>query len=494
LRPAIGRFARRHILALLALTLPGAAAAQDTGDFASVRALVRRLIVERNIPSVAIAAGRDGRIVWEEGFGWADRERRVRADPTTMYSLASISKPITGTGLMVLVQRGRVELDRPVNDYLGVGKITACEGAAAGATVRRVANHTAGLPLHYQFFYEGDAYGRPSMDEAISRYGTLVTPPGVAFTYSNLGYGILERVIERVSGMSYDDYMRRNVFVPLGLGRMAVFTDAPSGDSVAVRYDGRGQPIPWYDFDHRGASAVYASARDLAQFGMFHLARSSGDRSRILSDAALDELHRPTARRFPTVQYGIGWATYDDDDGLRSLGHGGAMPGVATSLRIYPEADAVVVVLANSGGNAVVSEIARAVARALIPSRRDRPRSAPEAPATGFHPPPALLGTWAGALRTWQGTVPLQLVVDRDAVRIQLDRAPEAAVARPRWESDRLTGSIPGTVPTPDASRRPGEIRFELRLIEGHLSGAMSVLAPDAYALSSCARLERIAR
>jgi CubicO group peptidase (beta-lactamase class C family) len=471
--------------------LPATGLGQDQAEFESVRVLVRRLIAERNIPSVAIAAARDGRIVWEEGFGWADQERRVRADPTTMYSLASISKPITGTGLMVLVERGRVDLDRPVGDYLGAGTITAYEGDAAGATVRRIANHTAGLPLHYPFFYDGDAYRRPSLEQAISRYGILVTPPGLAFTYSNLGFGILERVIERVSGLPYDEYMRREVFAPLGLTRMAVFTRAPSGDSVAVRYAAAGRRLPWYDFDHRGASAVYSSARDLARFGMFHLVRTGQDRNRLLTDASLDELHRPTARRFPTVRYGVGWASYEEDDGVRSLGHGGGMPGVATSLRIYPEANAVVVVLLIAAGNAAASDIADAVARRLIPGLPERPRTAPEPPAPGFQPPFDLLGTWTGTLRTWQGELPLRVAVEPGAMRIGLDRAPVAVVAGPRWEDDRLTGRFAGTIPTPDASRTPGEIRFELRLIEGHLSGAMSVLAPDAYALSSYARLER---
>ena len=119
-----------------------------------IRSLIRKELVKTKtpMPSIAVAVARDGQIIWEEGFGWADRERRLHATEHTMYALASISKPITATGLMVLVQAGKIDLDRPINDYLGSAKVRARVGDAAQATVRRVANHTSGLPLHYQFF------------------------------------------------------------------------------------------------------------------------------------------------------------------------------------------------------------------------------------------------------------------------------------------------------------------------------------------------------
>src|SRR5438034_2341809 len=128
--------------------------ARVTNDvFGAVRDLIRGRLVEQVVPSLAVAVARDGEILWEEGFGWADRENRVPATEHTMYSLASISKPITATGVMVLKERGKLDLDRPINDYLGEAKLKAWIGDAAEATVRRVANHTSGLPLHWHFFY-----------------------------------------------------------------------------------------------------------------------------------------------------------------------------------------------------------------------------------------------------------------------------------------------------------------------------------------------------
>ena len=94
-------------------------------NFDGIRAFIRKQLVETQMPSIAVAVARDGKILWEEGFGWADREKRIAATEHTMYSLASISKPITATGLMVLAGAGKIELDRPINEYLGNAKLRA---------------------------------------------------------------------------------------------------------------------------------------------------------------------------------------------------------------------------------------------------------------------------------------------------------------------------------------------------------------------------------
>jgi len=120
--------------------------------FSLMRDMINSKLIETATPSLAIAVAQDGVILWEEAFGWADRERMALADVNTMYSLASISKPITATGLMILKERGLIDLDKPINNYLGEVKLKAYVGNAEDATVRRVLNHTSGLPLHYHFF------------------------------------------------------------------------------------------------------------------------------------------------------------------------------------------------------------------------------------------------------------------------------------------------------------------------------------------------------
>jgi CubicO group peptidase (beta-lactamase class C family) len=145
--------------------------------FAPVADTVRAVMRAHDLPSVALAVARHGEVVCEAAFGYADVANRIAATPRTMYSLASISKPFTATAIMQLVERRQLELDAPANRYLKLAQLRAFEGNADSATVRRLLTHTAGLPLHYQFFYAGGPR-LPTMPESIARHGIIVYPPG----------------------------------------------------------------------------------------------------------------------------------------------------------------------------------------------------------------------------------------------------------------------------------------------------------------------------
>ena len=274
-------------LALAVVGLAPAADGQSSDQFASVRAAMHRMVDTVRSPSVAVAVAKDGRILFEEAIGLANQEKLIPATPYTMYALASISKPLTATGLMVLVDRGQVDLDRPANAYLGTAKLTGLAGNADGATVRRVLSHTAGLPLHSNFFYADRGYSPPPMDETIARYGNLVFPPGQVFEYSNLGYGIISHLIERVSGRSYAEFMRTEVFAPLGLTRTSIDIPSELAEFVAERYGYDNRPSPFFTFDHIGASSVYSSAHDLVRFAHDYADQNERDH-RMLADAIAD--------------------------------------------------------------------------------------------------------------------------------------------------------------------------------------------------------------
>jgi CubicO group peptidase (beta-lactamase class C family) len=442
---------------------------------------------------MAVAVAKDGKILWEEGFGWANRERMIRATPNTMYSLASISKPITATGLMVLVERGAIDLDQPINRYLGVGRLTGLAGDAKDATVRRVLSHTSGLPLHFQFFYDGLTYRPPTMDETIARYGNLVFAPGTVYEYSNLGFGILDYVISRVSGWSYPDFMRSEVFLPLGMTHTSIDV-GPGLEAVAAeRYDSRQRPIPFYTFDHVGASAVYSSAHDLVRFAMFHLKNHLENQRPILKDATLDEMHRPVA----PATYGLGFAT-QDELGVPRLAHTGGMPGVATVMNLYPGENLAIVVLTNASVRP--GTIAQDIAAAMMPryadslrARRAQGARPPETPA--FAPPAALVGEWTGTLRTWQRTVPLRLTIAGDGTSFAwLGDEPRAVVNQMSFSGTRLSGRFAGRIPTDDAGRWPHSIGLGLELVGGRLKGQLSAQAvgdPTYYSLASYAELDK---
>jgi CubicO group peptidase (beta-lactamase class C family) len=442
--------------------------------FDDIRAYIRAGLIEQSVPSITVAVAQDATILWEEGFGWADREQRRLASEHTVYSLASISKPITATGLMTLVQAGRIDLERPVNDYLGNVKLRARVGDADDATVRRVANHTSGLPLHYQFFYADEPFKRPSMDETLARYGDLMTAPGERFQYSNLGYGVLDYLIERASGVSYAEFMRREVFLPLGLTHTSVDIGPGLEQYTATRYDSNGSPLPFYDFDHPGASAVFSSAHDLVRFGMFHLKAHLRDQKAILSDATLDEMHRRMADRPDGSSYGLGFGVRDQD-GYHFITHNGSMPGVSTRMALFPRERLAIVVLSNARSDLTLDVANRITAR-LLPNWR--PASRQEGTQMAFVAPDSLRGVWKGVLSTYTGQVPMELrFLPGGDVHAQVGDQLTALVNRPQLEGNTFSGELAVRIGTPDTDRYAYTVSLSLQLRGDVLNGSASAIA-----------------
>jgi CubicO group peptidase (beta-lactamase class C family) len=511
-----GRTAQHRFVAvcvLLAGVARGAVAQQATAPdrWQPVRDAAERLIRERGVAGVAVAVAKDGKIIWEEGFGWANREKMIPVTPNTMFSLASISKPVTATGLMTLVQRGQVKLDQAANDYLGVSKLTGLAGDASKASVRLVMGHMAGLPLHYQFFYADEATRRPpTMDETIARYGILVTAPGETFQYSNLGYGIIDYIISRTSGQSYADFMRTRVFLPLGLTHTSV--DVPPGlePYAAERYWPDQKPVSFYSFDHMGASAVWSSVHDLVRFGMFHLKNHLPEQRAILADSSIDEMKKPVALDAFGQQYGLGWLIHKSDRGHPLVEHSGGMPGVSTILNLYPRDNVVITVLTNASGGwgDVADQTAAVILAGYADSLKAEKARATKRPGPAkFTAPAELVGTWTGTIRTWARTVPFELEVKQDGeVQVQLgdtarsdgSNAGEvqlrALVNGVSWEKSVLSGRFAGQIPAPDVSWVPHTIAFDLHLVNGVLRGQASAQTSDTpvyFSVASYIELRR---
>jgi CubicO group peptidase (beta-lactamase class C family) len=436
------------------------AAGADADQFDPVRARIRTVMASGNIPSVTVAVAQNGKIIWEEGFGFADMERRIPATPHTPYLLASISKPITATALMVLSERGAIDIDKPMNDYLGRQKLRTSIGNVQDATVRRVADHTAGLPIHIRFFYKDGQTLRPSMDETIRRYGILVRPPGESFDYSNLDYGLLEYAIERLSGKSYSAFLKEEIFDPLGLSESAVSFPPNMAPMLATRYWGD-HVVPAYDFDARGSAAVSMSAHDLVRFGMFHLqGRLDGQRRAILREGTIASMHDTRAlNNGKKNNYGIGWMV-EERHGLRWFGHGGGQAGVATWLSVFPDAGVVIVVLGN-GVSVVgaVHSLENDIVHAVLPDtiRYDH----------GFMPKADQIGIWAGLATTYSGQIPIKLDFrGNGSVFARVGTARWQEVTSVSLDADTSMVSLDnvfGEVGTADADEYPYRLQFALK-------------------------------
>jgi CubicO group peptidase (beta-lactamase class C family) len=466
----------------IAISFSAAPALASADRFATARALIQEQITEKNIPSIAVAVVQDGKIVWEEGFGWADRENRVPATEHTMYSLASLSKSFTSTGLMTLVQAGKVDLDRPINDYLGEAKLTVRIGDGQQATVRRVGNHTSGIPGAGQTFFGAEALSHmPPQVLALQRYAQIMKPPGERFEYSNVGYGVLDYLIAHVSGKSYADYLHQEVFVPLGLTHTSVDIGPGLEKHAAVRYDRLGDPIPFYNHTEPGSASVYSSAHDLARFGLFVMKERQRDQKAILSNASIDEMMRAPIMVRPGNGYAFGWQV-QAKGGYTVQGHGGSSNGVKTFFNMIPEKRVGVVLLANAN-DIGFGPISLAIFKALLPQWREVGTDlnvrdpAPDGP---LKPDSSLIGDWNGTIQTHEGAQPMKLqILASGDIHLQIADQLPTLLSQAAVRNGLLTGVAPANIETSDTRRSPHTVDVALQLRDGVLNGYVRASAED---------------
>jgi serine beta-lactamase-like protein LACTB len=298
----------------------------------------------RGIPGLALAVAVDGKIVYSEGFGYADLEERVPVWPTTKFRIGSISKPLTATGLMELVEAGRIDLDAPVQKY-----VPSFPDKGAVITVRMIAGHLGGI-RHYQ----GDEfniqrhYGNVREGLKIFENDPLVSPPGTKFNYSSYGYNLLSAVIESASGEEFLSYMQGHVFTPLELVHTAADQNKQIVEQRSRFYelakDGNPENAPYVDNSYKWAGGGFLStAEDLVRFGSALLQPG------ILKAESLKTLFtsQKTKSREETG-YGVGWGVHKSKSGRLTYEHSGGSVGGHSQLILYPETRVVVALVTNS--------------------------------------------------------------------------------------------------------------------------------------------------
>lgn len=342
-RPA----ARAVVPALLLLLLaPSAGAPADRLD-AFIAAEMKR----QNIPGLSLAVVREGQVVRSGGYGLAHVSRRVPATATTVYKIASVSKQFIATGIMLLVQEGRLGLDDPIGRHLD-----DAPASWSGITIRHLLTHTAGLVREPPAY----AWNRPQPDAVVVRsaYGQpLRFPPGEKWEYSNTGYFALAEVIRRVSGRPWTGFLADEVFTPSGMtttlptDTTAALPDRAQGyeDNDRLREAGE-----WLAL--RPSGAFLSTVLDLAKWD----AMLDGDR--ILTAASRRQMWTPVALNGGgTYPYGFGWQL-QPLNGRRAVHHGGGGPGARAKMARYLDDRLTVIVLINLDDvdvDAIVSGIAR---------------------------------------------------------------------------------------------------------------------------------------
>jgi CubicO group peptidase (beta-lactamase class C family) len=361
----------RQLLAALfvAIFVPLEARAENgiPDDFAP---LVRRVMARDQIPGMAVGVVEQGHLVFARGFGYRDVENHLPMTPDTLVPLGSASKAFTATAIALLADEGRIALDAPVRTYLPDFSLED-PMASATLTARDLLTHRSGLPRHDFFWYQAPF----SRDELYRRLRFLEPsgPPRTRWRYNSLMFVVAGRIVEKVSGESWESFVQARILCPLNMRRTLLSAEAMEADSdhaspYAMR-EGSVQRISML----KGlsaiapAGAVQSSVRDLARWITFHATRSPA----LLGEGMWRELHRPQAEMpapdQPEVQnpgYALGWI-HESYRGHPLVVHNGAIDGFTVHLGFLPETGQGLILLANR-------DAAREALTALAYSAYDR--------------------------------------------------------------------------------------------------------------------------
>ncbi|MGI9012994.1 MAG: serine hydrolase domain-containing protein, partial [Phycisphaerales bacterium] len=328
--------------------------------------LFTTFLAEHKIPGASVCISRDGEIVYQRGFGWADVETKAAVLPESLFRIASVSKPITAVAVLQLIEDGRLRLDDNPFEILGHGKTLAGDAVdprLRDITIMHLLRHTAGFDrgasfdpmFQYQRISRAMNVPSPPGHSAIIEF-MLTQPldlePGTKHVYSNFGYCMLGRVIEKVSGQTYEHYVQQHVLKPVGVTNMRIGLSLPESraTSEVVYYDQRARegrpahdpgltvPLP-YVIDHEvmdSHGGWIATAGDLVKF-----ADAFNDRahSPLLSKTMIERMFEPPAGHIRHDEqgnvraafYGCGWSVRPAGNSANTW-HMGLINGTSTLL------------------------------------------------------------------------------------------------------------------------------------------------------------------
>jgi serine beta-lactamase-like protein LACTB len=325
--------------------------AQDSTFSAQKRAQIEKAVsafmTANSVPGISLAVLQNGQPVWSAGFGMSDLEDSAPATSSTLYRLGSISKPITAVAILQLYERGKLDLDAPIQKYC-----PAFPQKDSPITSRQLLAHLGGI-RHYSKDGKGDvpddsARHFATMEESLQLFASdpLVAKPGTQFHYSTYGYTLLGCVLEGASSQKYVDFVRENVF------RTTAMEHTQADDFFAI--------VPhrtrWYHRDKTGAvrnagvldssykipgGGLISSADDMANFEAAILA------GKLLKPATQEMMLTPQhTSDGKLTAYALGWGV-TDKLGIHTVGHDGGQQGTSTAILLAPQKSAAVVVLAN---------------------------------------------------------------------------------------------------------------------------------------------------
>jgi CubicO group peptidase (beta-lactamase class C family) len=371
---ALGGAAQAQPLDAQAQARPRAATLQEryADTIRDGRTTARQFLTQAPGSSLSLALVRDGRVIWRQGFGYADRAAQTAPGPDTMYGIASVSKILATVATMQLVDQGKIDLDAPITRYIPTFTMTS--PAYQEITVRMLLDHSSGFP--------GSDYG--NNDTTVHNTGYLAqmqatlalcrlkTTPGYMSVYCNDGFTLVEAIVANVTGRSYAEYVQGAILDPLGMAHTAYPLSTFADGSYAKAYDG--DTVKARECANSLASGgAYSTPSDLGKLGTMLMNGGVYRGVRILSAGSVAEMGTDqTLRSFNPVKsaalnFGLGWDTVTEPAshaaGVTAWAKNGGVIDYHSSFMVSPRAKLSVAVLSTSP---LETEACDAIARRVL--------------------------------------------------------------------------------------------------------------------------------
>ena len=357
-----------YFVSLLSLSLPfpNQLAAQSGKDpfTQELQPMIEQAMKQQEVPGFAIAIIRDQKIVYAAGFGVRNIDKKNdKITPQSLFHMASITKPFVATSVMQLVEQGKVELDSPVVNYLPYFRLK--DERYKTITVRQMLGHISGMPDVEDYEWDKPKYD----DGALERYvrsvtdKSLIAEPGTKFAYSNMAFEVLGDLIAKVSGETFEGYVRKHILEPLGMNSSTLLVKQANPQLLTsphvlnASFEVAVSKIFPYNRMHSPSSTLYSNVLDMSRWAMANMNRGELDGKRILKAATYDAMWKPAGEQFTRV--GISWFL-GEHRGHRTVGHAGGDTGFVSNLLMIPDQKIAVVMMSNFDGGAALGQLTAA--------------------------------------------------------------------------------------------------------------------------------------
>jgi CubicO group peptidase (beta-lactamase class C family) len=330
---------------------------------------IARILRQSDSPGLAVGVVKDQELLYAKGFGVVNLETGGEVTPRTLFHMASITKPFVATSIVQLLEQEKLSLDDRIVQHLSYFELA--DGRYDSLTIRQFLTHSSGMPDVADYHWDEPEYDEGALERYVRSLADrmLLFVPGQEFSYSNMAFEVLGDLIAKVSGQSFEDYVKEHVLLPLGMNDSSILIRDVDQALLAnghVPEDGgkvRVSEHYAYNRSHGPSSTLYSNVVDMSRWAMANMNRGELEGRRILDASSYELLWAPAVeagvRDGRPVHVGLSWFL-SDSAGHPTVSHGGRDTGYQTNLVMVPDAGVAVVVLSNySGPDDAVSEVTR---------------------------------------------------------------------------------------------------------------------------------------